>query len=76
MNTFAVIILVCNVAVAGPDCDRSTARLVMAGPQVNNEVMCGVGGQARLATSGLVVQEDEYVKIVCQRTSIGRGNVG
>jgi hypothetical protein len=70
---FKVLILVCSIAVAPEDCKTDTAVSVIDGPDAPNEVMCGLNGQAYIATTAIAAKRhDEYVKVRCSRTNIGR----
>jgi hypothetical protein len=69
---FTVLILICSVTLAPQDCKRHSALDVIQGPQVANELMCGMHGQAFIAETalGTGLGPDEYIKIVCTRTAI------
>jgi hypothetical protein len=70
---FKVLILVCSVALTPDECQADTAVAVIDGPEAPNEVMCGLNGQAYLAGTAMASkQEDEYVKVTCSRSTIGR----
>ena len=70
---FKVLILVCSVALSPDECQADTAVAVIDGPEAPNEVMCGLNGQAYLANTALAERrEDEYVKVTCSRSTIGR----
>jgi hypothetical protein len=70
---FKVLILVCSVALSPKECQADTAVAVIDGPEAPNEVMCGLNGQAYLANTALAERrEDEYVKVTCSRSTIGR----
>ncbi|MGF1607750.1 MAG: hypothetical protein ACFCUQ_00015 [Kiloniellales bacterium] len=75
---FKVLLLICAVTVQHKDCQEKTALTVLQGPEATNEVMCGLQSQAYLASSALAVTlgEDEYLKITCRRTAIGKQNIG
>lgn len=65
---FTTTIFVCALETAPDKCDAQTAIDTAAGPNVENETMCGKLGQAVLAGTALVPREGvEYVKILCQR---------
>ena len=67
---FDVLILVCVIGVAPPDCQRNTAIDVIRGPSASNEITCGRDGQAFLAGTALARNLDgAYVKIQCTRTA-------
>ena len=70
---FKVLILVCSTALAPADCKVDTATSVINGPESANEIQCGLNGQAYLANTALAHSgKDEYVKIRCSRTTIGK----
>jgi hypothetical protein len=75
---FSVLILICSTALTPPQCQRETALDVIQGPQVANEIQCGLHGQAFYAETvmGGALREGEYLKLKCQRTTINGGNVG
>ena len=75
---FKVIILICATSVQPNDCQPQTALTVLHGPDANNEIACGMQSQAYLANSaiGRDLSKDEYIKIMCVRTDIGKNNVG
>jgi hypothetical protein len=69
---FKVLILVCSVSLSPPDCRADNATAVINGPAAQNELMCGLNGQAYLATTAIAERrEDEYLKVRCARTTIG-----
>ena len=70
-----VLILVCALSQPRAECQPETARVVLQGPEANNATMCMSRGQAFLAGSAIRVSPEEWVKVLCQRTEIGR-NVG
>ena len=69
---FTVLILICSISLAPQDCKRDNALDVIEGPQVKNELMCGMHSQAYIAETalGTALRPDEYVKIECTRTTI------
>lgn len=70
---FKVLILICSAALSREQCQADTAVAVINGPEAPNEVMCGLNGQAYLAHTALAEKhEDEYVKVTCSRSAIGR----
>ena len=70
---FKVLILVCSIAVAPEDCNTDSAVSVIDGPDAPNELMCGLNGQAYIATTEIATKrDDEYVKVRCSRTTIGQ----
>jgi len=76
MNIFTVIILICYGVTPIPECNQSNARTSMYGPEAKNEMACAIQSQQYLGQTSLTVGKKEYVKIICRRTSIGKGNVG
>jgi hypothetical protein len=63
---FQVLILICSTGLAPADCQIDTALDVVRGPEVANEVMCGMHGQAYIATTAITPRSDkEFVKIRC-----------
>lgn len=71
-----VLILVCAATLSRPDCQPETALIVIQGPDAPNEVACALQSQAYFAGSGIELAEGEWLKIVCRRSGIGKGNVG
>lgn len=70
---FKVLILVCSTTLSPADCKVDTAAAVINGPEAPNELMCGLNGQAYVAETAIAEKhEDEYVKVTCARTTIGR----
>lgn len=70
---FKVLILICSAALSREQCQADTAVAVINGPEAPNEVMCGLNGQAYLANTALAEKhENEYVKVTCSRSAIGR----
>ncbi|WP_176427208.1 MULTISPECIES: hypothetical protein [Rhodomicrobium] len=66
---FQILILVCSIGTAQPDCQSDTALDVVRGPVVANEMLCGRDGQAYLAQTSIAPQSaNDYVKIQCLRT--------
>lgn len=72
---FKVIILVCSSILPRFDCQESTARVVIQGPDAPNEVACSLQSQAYFAHSVIEINEHEYLKIKCSRFNIGKGSV-
>jgi hypothetical protein len=69
---FKVLILVCSVSLSPQDWRTDNATAVINGPAAQNELMCGLNGQAYLATTAIAERrEDEYLKVRCARTTIG-----
>ena len=71
---FKVLILVCSIQLSPPDCQTNTATAVISGPDAANESVCGLYGQAYVAETaiGTGLRNDEYVKIKCTRSTIGK----
>ena len=74
--TFTVLILICSTALARFDCQESTARVVIQGPDAPNEVACALQSQAYFAHSAIELGEQEYLKIKCSRSNIGKRTTG
>ncbi|HEY9550137.1 MAG TPA: hypothetical protein VIR45_11605 [Kiloniellaceae bacterium] len=69
---FKVLILVCSMALAPEDCQTDSAVSVINGPDAPNAVMCGLNGQAYVASTALAHKRpDEYIKVSCSRSNIG-----
>lgn len=65
---FTILILVCSVTIDHAACHRNTAIDVMRGPQVQNEIMCGLFGQTQIAPTALAPKPGlEYLKVECER---------
>ena len=70
---FKVLILLCSINTSPRDCQMDNAIDVINGPEAQNEMMCGFYGQAYVADTALASQrQDQYVKVKCTRTSIGK----
>ena len=71
---FKVLILVCSINITPADCQMDTAVDVISGPEAANQSVCGLYGQAYIADTalGAALRDDEYVKVKCTRTSIGK----
>lgn len=70
---FKVLILVCSVSLSPQDCRPDNATAVINGPEAQNELMCGLNGQAYLAGTAIAgKRDDEYIKVRCARTTIGQ----
>ena len=56
------------------ECQINSAIDVISGPEASDEVTCGLYGQAYVAETALAAgrREDEYLKIQCTRTTIGK----
>lgn len=72
---FKVLILVCSVSLAPADCQSNTALDVIVGPEAADEAACGFNVYVAESTIGRRLRGDEYVKVSCTRTTIGK-NVG
>jgi hypothetical protein len=74
---FRIIILICSIQLSPADCQIDNATDVINGPEAYDSVGCGLYGQAYVAETALGERrrDDEYVKVSCQRTTIGK-NVG
>lgn len=75
---FKVLILICAMGTSPADCQAYNAIDVIQGPDSGDEDACGLNGQAFLARIALSTphRDDEYVKVSCTRTNIGKANVG
>lgn len=70
---FKVLILVCSTALTPSECQVDSAAAVINGPEAPDARICGLNGQAYLAGTALGARhEDEYVKVKCSRTTIGK----
>ena len=71
---FKVLILVCSINTTPADCQMDTAVDVISGPEAANPSVCGLYGQAYIADTalGAALRDDEYVKVKCTRTTIGK----
>src|SRR3972149_409923 len=69
MPMFQVLILLCSATLSPPHCQPHTALEVINGPEAQNEVMCGLHGQAFAAQHAMShpLHEGEYFKLVCTR---------
>jgi hypothetical protein len=67
---FQIMILICAIDIAHSSCQPNNASDVIRGPEVANELMCGLHGQAFLASTTLAPRSGrEYLKIQCLRSS-------
>ena len=66
-NVFAVYILLCAASTSPSDCDRQNAVGVALGPEVTNEIMCGLEAQEMFALTAIRPKDGEYMKISCVR---------
>ncbi len=71
-----VLLLVCAAATPRFECQESTARVVIQGPDVSNALGCATQSQAYIAGTAIEIGAAEYLKIKCIRTRIGEHNVG
>lgn len=71
-----VVLLVCALAMPRPECQEENARVVIQGPDAQNEMVCAMQSQAYFASTAIEIGASEYLKIKCVRTAIGRSNVG
>lgn len=66
------LLLVCAMTIPRPDCQEAAARVVIQGPDVPNEIMCGLKTQQFIAKTTIMifdpVRSDEYLKVMCTRT--------
>lgn len=71
---FKILILICSMQLSPADCQINSATDVISGPEAADEIACGLYGQAYIAETALGTsrREDEYVKIQCTRTTIGK----
>jgi hypothetical protein len=71
---FKVVILICSLNLPPADCQINTAISVIDGPDAPDEEICGFAGQAYIAQTALGDRrhDDEYVKVKCTTTSIGK----
>jgi len=67
MSPFIVYILLCAASTAPGDCDTRSAVDVVLGPDVRNEIMCGLAAQEMVARTSISPREGEYLKISCLR---------
>lgn len=67
MSHFVVYILLCAASTAPSDCDTRSAIDVVLGPEVHNEIMCGLEAQEMFARAAIAPRDGEYVKISCTR---------
>jgi hypothetical protein len=67
MSHFLVYIFVCAASTAPGDCDTRSAIDVVLGPDVRNEIMCGLEAEEMLARTAIAPRDGEYVKISCSR---------
>ena len=65
MSPFIVYIFLCAASTAPSDCDKRSAIDVVLGPDVRNEIMCGLQAQEMFAKTAIEPTNGEYVKISC-----------
>lgn len=75
---FKVVLLICVSSLSHGECQIETARSVLYGPDATNEISCALNSQAYLASTeiGRKLNDGEYLKIACRRTTIGKRSVG
>lgn len=67
-----VVVLVCALAIAGPDCQRATAKDVLIAPEkAASDLACMRLGLMYAAESGAVVP-GYYAKVRCERQTAGK----
>jgi hypothetical protein len=71
---FKILILICSVNLTPAECQVNNALDVIDGPEASSEALCGMYGQAYIADTALGARphENEYVKVLCTRSSIGK----
>ena len=67
MNVFSVYILLCTASVSPSDCNKDNAVDIALGPEVSNEIMCGLEAQEMFARTAIRPKDGEYLKITCTR---------
>ena len=67
MSSFLVYIFICAASTARGDCDNHSAIDVVLGPEVRNEIMCGLQAQEMFAQTAIAPKDGQYVKISCIR---------
>jgi hypothetical protein len=67
VNVFVVYIFLCAASTSPSDCDRHNAVDVALGPEVSNEIMCGLEAQEMFARTAIHPKAGEYMKISCVR---------
>jgi predicted nucleotidyltransferase len=67
MTTFIVYIFLCAASTTRGDCDKHSAVDVVLGPEVHNEIMCGLQAQEMFATTAIQPKDGEYLKVSCVR---------
>jgi hypothetical protein len=67
MSHFVVYILLCAASTAPGDCNTRSAIDVVLGPDVSNEIMCGLEAQEMFARTAILPRDGQYVKISCIR---------
>ena len=75
---FKILILICSVSLSPSECQTDNALDVIQGPDAASAEMCSLHGQAYVAETALADRrrDDEYVKVRCTRSTIGKANVG
>ncbi len=70
MTPFTIVILICSIGIDHAACQPDTAVDIVQGPKVQNELMCGSMGMTTIAGTAIAPRPgEEYMKIVCQRSS-------
>ncbi|WP_375455734.1 hypothetical protein [uncultured Methylobacterium sp.] len=69
MTGFLAVVLVCAVAVPGPECSRDTALDIAIQP-VASVAACGLSGQVLAAQAFGPAGDGRYFKIGCQRRKV------
>ena len=73
---FKVLILLCSLSTPHPDCRRDTAIDVIVGPDSASSATCMFNGMAYAANAQFTPRDGEYLKAVCESSTIGKNNVG
>lgn len=73
---FTTLILVCALGQEPRDCQPETAISVTRGPDSENELICGLHGQAYIASTEIRPGPGEWLKIMCRRSKNVPPNLG
>ena len=75
---FKVLLLICAISVEHRDCKIDSALTVMQGPEAESQAACAFQSQAYIARTAIAatMTDNEYLKITCTRTTIGKQTVG
>jgi hypothetical protein len=66
MSGYSLMILICAAALSRSECRPDTATDVVRGPNVDNQIMCGLNAQTMIAGTGLLQTDGtQYLKVVC-----------